>query len=209
MQAASYKKYFTYFIQQNYPANADKIISDTDKHYEEIAVDIHFAATSRNPVDHRLDFCAYFLALIKTLDAMGEDFANIRKICLEIVIEYVKPKNKWQVFLKSLPPKLIGTWIAGPLLKAFHNKVSSNENKEGFIANIITDKEKTFGFGYGVDIIECGICKLFKKHNYYKYASILCEVDKVTSGLAGLELIRTGTIANGADKCDFRFKKMG
>ncbi|MFI5156145.1 MAG: L-2-amino-thiazoline-4-carboxylic acid hydrolase [Chitinophagales bacterium] len=41
-----------------------------------------------------------------------------------------------------------------------------------------------------------------------KYASILCEVDKVTSGLAGLDLIRTGTIALGAKKCDFRFKKI-
>lgn len=57
------------------------------------------------------------------------------------------------------------------------------------------------------DILECGICKLFKKHNYEKYSSILCEVDEITSRLAGLKLIRTGTIALGAKKCDFRFKK--
>ena len=56
--------------------------------------------------------------------------------------------------------------------------------------------------------IECGICKLFQKHNAGKYASILCEVDKVTSNLAGLELIRNSTIAYGAEKCDFRFKKI-
>ncbi|MBL7784508.1 MAG: L-2-amino-thiazoline-4-carboxylic acid hydrolase, partial [Chitinophagales bacterium] len=44
------------------------------------------------------------------------------------------------------------------------------------------------------------MCKLFQKHDYSKYASILCEVDEITSGLAGLQLIRTGTIANGAKK---------
>ena len=47
-----------------------------------------------------------------------------------------------------------------------------------------------------------------KKHNYQKYASILCEVDEITSSLAGLKLIRTGTITNGAKKCDFRFQKL-
>jgi hypothetical protein len=48
--------------------------------------------------------------------------------------------------------------------------------------------------GYGVDILECGICKLFKKHGYEQYASILCEVDRVTSGLADWNH-QNGTIA--------------
>ena len=91
-------------------------------------------------------------------------------------------------------------------MRKFHEKVSRNENKDGFIAHIITDPKQTFGLGYGVDIVECGICKLFAKHNYGKWASILCEVDKITTSLAGLDMIRTGTIANGAAKCDFRYK---
>lgn len=78
---------------------------------------------------------------------------------------------------------------------------------DGFRVNMLTDKAETLGFGYGFDIMECGICKLFKKHNYQKYTPILCEVDHITSNLAGLTLIRTGTIANGATTCDFRFKK--
>ena len=85
-------------------------------------------------------------------------------------------------------------------------RVSQKAHQDGFVAKIITDKNETFGFGYGFDILECGICKLFKKHNYEKYSSILCE-DEKTSSLAGLNLIRTGTIALGAKKCDFRLKK--
>lgn len=72
---------------------------------------------------------------------------------------------------------------------------------------LIQIKKETYGFGYGIDILDCGICKLFSKHNYSKYAAILCEVDEITSALAGLKLIRSGTIANGAKKCDFRFRK--
>ena len=87
-------------------------------------------------------------------------------------------------------------------------KVRIIGHPEGFVARVITDKKMTHGLGYGIDIIEGGICKLFNKHNGQKYASILCEVDKITSGLAKLELIRTGTIAIGSSKCDFRFKKV-
>ncbi len=205
---SNYKKYFYKAIQSYFPNSFDEIMLDVEGNYNDISVDIHFVATSTNPIDKRLEFCAYFLALIKTLDKQGAGFDHIRIICLEIVTEYVKPKNRWQAFLKRLPPKLINTWLASLLLKKFNKRVSQNAHRQGFIARIITDKNETYGFGYGVDILECGICKLFKKHHFEKYTSILCEVDEVTSGLAGLRLIRTGTIANGANKCDFRFKKV-
>ena len=204
---STYKKYFSHFIKVYYPAEADMIVQSTDQHYEKISLDTYFAKTSKNPIDKRLDFCAYFLALIKTLDGRGETFEQIRKICLDITIEYVKPKNKVHAYFKRLLPKLITTGLGQLLIKNFHRRVSVNNNADGFLANIITDKVDTFGLGYGIDIIECGICKLFNKHHYSKYASILCEVDVITSAIAGLQLIRSGTIANGAKKCDFRFKK--
>lgn len=178
-----------------------------DEHYCQISPDTDFARTSKNPIDKRLDFCAYFLALIKTLDSAGESFDSIRKTCLEVVTAYVQPRNKMQAFFKRQLPKLISTWVGQSLIQLFHKRISVNQNTNGFIANIITDKHKTYGLGYGIDILECGICKLFKKHNFGKYASILCEVDEITSSLAGLTLIRSGTIANGAQKCDFRFKR--
>ena len=204
---ADYKRYFIATIKKEFPGHADEIITRTEAHYIAISVDTSFAASSRNPIDKRLDFCAYFLALIKTLDEQGKHFETIRKICLEIVTEYIKPKNKLQQILKKLPARLVNTWLASFFLKEFSKKVSKNSNPGGFIATIITDKQETFGLGYGVDILECGICKLFNKHNYQKYSSILCEVDALTSELAGLKLVRNGTIALGAMKCDFRWVK--
>lgn len=203
-----YRNYFTSVIRSHFPDGADKIIADVDSHFRSIAPDTAFAATSSNPIDRRLDFSAYFLALIKALDDRGESFETIRKLCLEAVTEYVRPKNKFQEFLKRLPAKLTNTWLASIAIKTLHKKVSHNANPDGFVANILTDKQETFGLGYGIDIVECGICKLFKKHNYQQYAAILCEVDELTSSLAGLQLVRTSTIALGASKCDFRYKKL-
>ena len=204
---ANYRKYFVAGIKKNFPVQSNTIVTRADLHYKIISADTSFAASSTNPIDKRLDFSAYFLALIKTLDEQGEKFETTRKICLEIVTEYVRPKNKLQQLLKKLPVKLINTKPATYLLKVFNKRVSRNSNPEGFIANIITDKKETLGLGYGVDILECGICKLFNKHNYQKYSSILCEVDHITSDFAGLKLVRNGTIALGAKKCDFRWER--
>lgn len=202
-----YRKYFLKTIKERYPGQFADMVARTDAHYNDISKDTHFASTSKNPIDKRLDFSSYFLALIKTLDQQGEPFEKIRKICLEVVIAYVQPKNRIHLYFKQLLPKLIPTWFGQRLIRSLDKKIRVNAHPNGFKANIITDKQETFGFGYGIDILECGICKLFKKHDYQKYASILCEVDEITSSLAGLKLIRNGTIANGAKICDFRFKK--
>ena len=205
---SGYRKYFIQSIKKNYPANAALLIATTDNHFEVISKDTAFAKHSANPVDRRLNFSAYFLAFIKTMDAQGEDFDTIRKICLEIVTAYVMPKNILQQYLKRIPAKLTNTILFNIFLKKFGVRINRKAHPDGFVATIITDKSETFGLGYGVDIIECGICKLFSKHHYERYSSILCEVDEITSGLAGLQLIRSGTIALGAPICDFRFKKI-
>ena len=202
------KPYFVRAVEEHYPDRSTHLLAAIDTHYERIAEDTRFAATSANPLDKRLDFSAYFLALILTLDGQGESFQAIRSLCLHIVAEYVRPKNKMQRLLKRLPARLIGTRPATALLKVFAGKVGRRAHPDGFVARILTDQKETLSLGYGFDILECGICKLFHKHGYSRYASILCEVDELTSGFAGLQLVRTSTIALGASKCDFRFKKV-
>ena len=203
-----YRKGFRKIVKQEYPDIADSILFETEQQYQILSRDTEFSSSSSNPLDRRLDFSAYFLAFIQTLENNGFDFNGIRSICLNITKEYVRPKNKFQAWMKRLPPKLTSTWIAGKLLKFMDPRVYKKGHTDGFSARVITDKKDTYGLGYGIDILECGICRLFAKHDASKYATILCEVDKITSSLAGLELIRKGTIANGAEKCDFRFKKM-
>ena len=203
-----FRKNFIKAIERHFPSNASVVVREVDERFKILSVDTKFAARSTNPIDRRLVFTAYFLALIQTLEGMNLSFEQIKSICLEITYDYVTPKNFFQKWIKRLPAKLIGTIIAGPLIRVFHAKVSALGHIDGFRAVVITDKSKTYDLGYGFDILECGICKLFQKHNAQKYASILCEVDKVTSNLAGLELVRNSTIAYGADKCDFRFKRL-
>lgn len=200
--------FFKRFIEQVYTAQANEMVAICQQHYERIKPDIAFAYHSPNPIDRRLDLSAYVLAYIKTLEQFGVSKEKIRSSCIEIVTAYVQPSNRWEARWKKIIPALIRTWAGKLLIGRMGKKVGTTGHTDGFKAKILTDKSTTYGFGYGIDILECGICKLFQRHNMSNYTSLLCEIDKITSGLAGLELIRTGTIANGAKICDFRFKPL-
>jgi hypothetical protein len=203
-----FRKFFIKAIEKYFPTDALSVVHELDQRFKILSMDTKFAARSSNPIDKRLDFTACFLALIQILEQRGRSYEQIKNICLEITYDYVSPKNAFQKWMKKLPARLIGSRISVPLLQAFHKKANKLGHPDGFRAGIVTDKKETYNLGYGFDVYECGICKLFQKHGAEKYASILCEVDKVTSNLAGLELVRKSTIAYGADTCDFRFKRL-
>ncbi len=61
-------------------------------------------------------------------------------------------------------------------------------------------------FDWGVDHVECGIVKYLKSQGAPELAPYLCVMDQPTFSKAGAGLVRTKTIAGGADRCDFRFK---
>jgi hypothetical protein len=64
-------------------------------------------------------------------------------------------------------------------------------------------------FDYGVDYLECASCKFLARQNASELAPYLCAADVLYSRALGWGLARTTTLAEGAGKCDFRFKKGG
>lgn len=64
--------------------------------------------------------------------------------------------------------------------------------------------EYTFGFNY----TECGDCKLCRKEGCPELAKYLCSLDYMTTEIMGVGLQRTGTLAEGFPKCDFRFREL-
>jgi hypothetical protein len=57
----------------------------------------------------------------------------------------------------------------------------------------------------GMNITSCAICHLFGRHDALELVPYMCAFDDVVSDANGQGLRRTGTIALGASRCDFRF----
>jgi protein-S-isoprenylcysteine O-methyltransferase Ste14 len=64
-------------------------------------------------------------------------------------------------------------------------------------------------FDYGVDYHECASCKFLQAQGAPELAPYLCPVDILYSQALGWGLVRTTTLAEGSERCDFRFKKGG
>lgn len=62
-------------------------------------------------------------------------------------------------------------------------------------------------FDYGVDYVRCGNYKLVVDQGAEEFAPYVCMSDIALGEAMGWGLIRTRTLADGCEKCDFRFKK--
>ena len=67
--------------------------------------------------------------------------------------------------------------------------------------------EGTEDFTFGFDYRECGVCKLCRDEGCPDLAKYLCRLDFMLVELIGIHLERTMTLAEGCEKCDFRFSE--
>jgi hypothetical protein len=77
----------------------------------------------------------------------------------------------------------------------------------GYVFNFVEGDGQTFD--YSVDYLECASCKFLAKQGAPELTPYLCPVDILYSKALGWGLMRTMTLAEGAERCDFRFKKGG
>jgi len=62
-------------------------------------------------------------------------------------------------------------------------------------------------FDWGVDYVACGHYNFMKAQGAEEFAPYVCLSDMALGNALGWGLIRTQTIADGCEFCDFRFKK--
>ncbi len=77
----------------------------------------------------------------------------------------------------------------------------------GYVFDFIEGDGQTFDFG--IYYRECATCKFLKQQGVPELAKYVCPVDILSSKVFNWGLQRTTTLAEGYDRCDFRFKKGG
>jgi hypothetical protein len=62
-------------------------------------------------------------------------------------------------------------------------------------------------FEFGINYTACGFCKFAGRHGDKEILPNLCGLDFDAYAARGIHLVRTQTLAGGADHCDFRFSR--
>lgn len=95
-------------------------------------------------------------------------------------------------------------------LDKFVSAASASQTEAQTGEDIFEVVEATVGeFDWGFNITSCSICQAAAQHQASELVPYLCAVDDVMSDKGGWGLRRTGSLALGAHRCDFRYQNGG
>ena len=101
-------------------------------------------------------------------------------------------------------------YMFADIVKRRAGKVAQQSQKKpfgDFAFNYVEGDGKEFD--WGVDYTGCSNYEFVKQQEAKEFAPYVCLSDIALSEAMGWGLIRTETLADGCDRCDFRFKKGG
>ena len=178
-------------------------IAQTRREYQALIPQLPFVGT-RQPYVEFIVSGGEFLAMYRVLQAQGWTVEETGRLIYRIGETMVKAYPRFVT-------RFMGRRIFAPayIADARQRALQSQQHPYpgGWVAVFVEGDGKTFD--YGVDYLQCGICKLLASQGAPELAPYLCVPDVFYSEAFGWGLTRTQTLAEGHPRCDFRFKKGG
>ncbi len=199
-------KYMAFVLEKRFSLlEVDSILAKSKEEYEKILPDIPYIGGFQNKLTNHLQNSAEVLAYIRVL----ERYHLTEKEIGEILYKFFKKlfhKKLWLIqsiskisFKNKLFRKILYKWVGN--MNRFHHYEYS------WHSEIIEPEGDEFIFG--LNVLECGICKYYNREHAGKYIKYLCLADYPMVESFGLHLTRTKTIAITDDVCDCRVSVKG
>lgn len=184
-------------------AEPEALIEQTRREYGELIPQLPYLG-GQEPFTRFLISTAELLAVYRTVTAHGQALAQAGELVFEIGRAYLKAYpltlTRWFGFMNFTPFYL-------HRLRKRAIESHARRYPEGYVFDFIPGDGVTFD--YGVDYLECASCKFLARQGASEFAPYICPSDILYSDALGWGLTRTMTLAEGAPRCDFRFKRGG
>lgn len=190
-------------VVSNYGADfADTLYREARQAYEALIPQMpHIKGFRGSPLNSFLRITAQELAVYKAMKKHGKTAGEAWEICHEALRLRMKqfPEIKRWLFERIMYSSFLKR-----IVKKRAEKGKQVKSGDFEIRYLIGDGES---FDYGVDYIACGNYKFLQNQGAEEFAPYVCMSDIALSDAMGWGLTRTETLADGCEKCDFRFKK--
>jgi hypothetical protein len=180
---------------------AETILRDTWQEYETLLPEVPYIGGEKNLNAENLLVSAYCLAKYRVLKARGQTTEEVGKIIYE-AYETATDLPGW---LRGV----VGRLKYGKKNQERWSEQAAESQKRQYPGDWVFTFVEGDGeeFDYGLDFTECGICKLYHAQDADELTPYLCLMDDAVSKAFNRGLVRHKTLAEGADVCDFRYKK--
>jgi len=181
----------------------DSLVAETRQEYERLIPELPYIG-GKPPFTRFVIYTGLWLAVYRTAAANGKTVEEAGVLVYEICREFL---NTYPSFLRRY---LGGVNFSRLYLYRLRKRALQSQQRkyaEDYVYHFVAGDG--INFDYGVDYTECASCKFLARQGAAELAPYLCPVDILYSEALGWGLTRTMTLAEGAPKCDFRFKKGG
>lgn len=182
----------------------DKTIDLVREEHEQVIDRLPWIGGSANPRSFSLYGSAFWLALWRVLQPRGLTLDEARELFCDLFRAY------WSRYPRVLA-HLCGRIRVGPAnqkkVKQLTLMSQQCANPDDYVSRFVPGEPERFDFG--IDFVECAIIKFLRTEGAEELAPVLCELDWPHTELLGIKLLRTTTLAQGGERCDFRFLRAG
>ncbi len=177
------------------------VIKDGRSEFDKIINELPFIGGFKNDHTGYLLSSTILLSMHRAMKTHGKTAAESGQIVCEITDALFKSLPR---FLAHYGGKLFFNIYFKRLLK---QSKGAQEREHSY--NWVFDVFKGDGIEYdfGVDYHECFICRFFKEQGEEELIPYMCALDYIISDTFDWGLVRTQTIYNGDNVCNFRYKK--
>ena len=190
-------------LVKRYGEEFAKIIqSNVRQEYEKLIPEIPYIKGLRGKIfNNFLLITAQELATYKAMKQQGKPATEAWELCHQALRFRVAQIPRWKRWLlrnlmfSSLMKKIV----------ARRAKKQQKVRSGDFEVEYLTGRGDDFDLG--VNYLKCGNYNFAMEHGGEEFAPFICMSDIALSDALGWGLMRTQTLADGCDYCDFRFKK--
>jgi hypothetical protein len=181
---------------------AETVLQAARQEYEQLVPQIPYIGGAKVHMTSDLLESVQLLALLRALKASGKPPEELRDIILAGMQTRLSYYPRWLLKL--------GGWRAfsKPFLRYLQRQSKESQQRQypgGFVFEVVVGAGREFD--WGLNLTECGICKFYQAQHAAEFLPLVCAIDYVLSDALGYGLVRTQTLAEGADHCNPRLKK--
>lgn len=180
---------------------ATGLVRDIRQEYETLAPEMPYIGGEENIFTEWLIYGVYYLAVYRVLKTEGQTVEQVGKVIYD-TFRAMADYPKWLL-------RLVGSLKYNKkYVSQLKEEIAETQERRypgDWVAMFIEGNGEEFD--YGLDITECGIYKFYHAQGADELTPYLCLSDCVVSEAFDRGLVRYKTLAEGAEVCDFRYKK--
>ena len=189
------------YLRKHFPDEMDQIIKRADAILPDLKTKAPDIGGKENPLSGNLDMFLLFLSYYEATDhrMAGE--------AIEEIIDDLSVQLKWLSGMMNINRKVVCSVLRNYLYKNYAKYADQVKQKQsegkwldtwGMLVNPDNVSE-----GYAFTLVGCPLVEYARKYRYMDLMPHMCALDHAYAKLMHAKLIRTHTVATGADSCDY------